>query len=129
MNVLQELEETRVRTTTTIEETDGRLEQEYEARLLAALQEIRSQHEIDLQTVRTELEVLYENKVCYVKTLSEPILCLVYFVLCAAGGWCWCRRWCWAAGLAKSVRDSTEYLRTYGWADHCNTQSAQQPFQ
>ena len=70
-----------------------------------------------------------ENDKCYVKTLSEPIPYLVYFVLCAAGGWCWCWRWCWAAGLAKSVRDSTEYLRTCGWAHHCNTQSAQQPFQ
>lgn len=63
LSVCQELEESRVRTTTTIEEVDGRLEQEYEQRLLEALREIRQQHEVDLQTVRTELEILYENKV------------------------------------------------------------------
>ena len=70
-----------------------------------------------------------ENDKCYVKTLSEPILCLVYFVLCAAGGWCWCRHWCWASGLANSVRNSTKYLRARDRAHYCNTQSAQQPFQ
>ena len=59
----QELEESRTRTTTHIEEVDGRLEGEYEARLLEALREIRSQHEIDIQTMRNDLETLYENKV------------------------------------------------------------------
>ncbi|KAK7116770.1 lamin Dm0-like [Littorina saxatilis] len=66
-----ELEESRVRTTTTIEEVDGRLEQEYEQRLLEALREIRQQHEVDLQTVRTELEILYENKIADLKTQAE----------------------------------------------------------
>ena len=59
----QELEESRIRTSTTIEEVDGRLEKEYEQRLLEALREIRAQHEMDLQTVRSELEILYESKV------------------------------------------------------------------
>lgn len=61
----QELEESRIRTTTQIEEVDGRLEKEYEARLLEALRDIREQHEFDLQTVRSELETLYENKVIF----------------------------------------------------------------
>lgn len=61
----QELEESRIRTTTQIEEVDGRLEKEYEARLLEALRDIREQHEFDLQTVRSELEILYENKVIF----------------------------------------------------------------
>jgi hypothetical protein len=46
-----------------VDEVDSRLEHEYEQRLLEALREIRDKHEIDLQTVRTELETLYENKV------------------------------------------------------------------
>nr|KAG5687541.1 hypothetical protein BaRGS_013643 [Batillaria attramentaria] len=67
----QELEESRVRTTTQIEEVDGRLEQEYEARLLEALRDIREQHEVDLQTVRSELETLYENKIADLKAQAE----------------------------------------------------------
>ncbi|XP_005094526.1 lamin-B1 [Aplysia californica] len=59
----QELEESRVRTTTQLEEVDGRIEQEYEARLQDALREIRAQHDYDLQSVKVELETLYESKV------------------------------------------------------------------
>ncbi|BFY98400.1 hypothetical protein BsWGS_01440 [Bradybaena similaris] len=59
----QELEESRIRTTTTLEEADGRIEQEYEARLQDALREIRAQHDYDLQSVKVELETLYENKI------------------------------------------------------------------
>ena len=60
----QELEESRVRTTTQMEEVDSRVEQEYETRLQDALREIRAQHDYDLQSVKVELEGLYENKVC-----------------------------------------------------------------
>ncbi|CAG5131734.1 unnamed protein product [Candidula unifasciata] len=59
----QELEESRIRTTTHIEDVDGRIEQEYEARLQDALREIRAQHDYDLQSVKVELETLYENKI------------------------------------------------------------------
>uniref|UniRef100_A0A0B7BDN2 Lamin n=1 Tax=Arion vulgaris TaxID=1028688 RepID=A0A0B7BDN2_9EUPU len=59
----QELEESRIRTTTQIEEVDGRIEQEYEARLQDALHEIRAQHDYDLQSVKVELESLYESKI------------------------------------------------------------------
>ncbi|GFO46387.1 lamin [Plakobranchus ocellatus] len=59
----QELEESRVRTTTQLEEVDGRIEQEYEARLQDALREIRAQHDYDLQSVKVELESMYESKI------------------------------------------------------------------
>jgi len=59
----QELEESRIRTTTQIEEVDSRVEQEYEARLQDALREIRAQHDSDLQSVKVELETLYECKI------------------------------------------------------------------
>lgn len=59
----QELEESRIRTTTQMEEVDGRIEQEYEARLQDALREIRAQHDYDLQSVKVELESMYENKI------------------------------------------------------------------
>ena len=61
--VYQELEESRIRTTTQMEEVDGRIEQEYEARLQDALREIRAQHDYDLQSVKVELESMYEGKV------------------------------------------------------------------
>lgn len=66
-----ELEESRTRVTTQLEEVDGRLEQEYEQKLLEALREIREKHEFDLQTVRTELEVLYENKIGDLRAQAE----------------------------------------------------------
>ncbi|GFS18928.1 lamin, partial [Elysia marginata] len=59
----QELEESRIRTTTQMEEVDGRIEQEYEARLQDALREIRAQHDYDLQSVKVELESMYESKI------------------------------------------------------------------
>ncbi|KAH9518452.1 hypothetical protein Btru_016841 [Bulinus truncatus] len=59
----QELEESRIRTSTQLEEVDGRIEQEYEARLQDALREIRAQHDSDLQSVKLELESLYSNKI------------------------------------------------------------------
>ncbi|KAK0070284.1 lamin-B1 [Biomphalaria pfeifferi] len=59
----QELEESRIRTSTQLEEVDGRIEQEYEARLQDALREIRAQHDGDLQAVKAELEQLYNNKI------------------------------------------------------------------
>lgn len=67
----QEIEESRVRVTTQMEEVDGRLEQEYEQRLLEALREIREKHEFDLQTVRSEIEILYENKIADLKAQAE----------------------------------------------------------
>ncbi|XP_050402464.1 prelamin-A/C [Patella vulgata] len=58
-----ELEESRVRTTTEISQIDGAFQDEYEARLADALHELREQHETDLLSVKSELEVLYQTKV------------------------------------------------------------------
>ena len=60
---LQELEEARIRTTTQLEEVDGKYEEEYEARLQDALREIRAQHDYDLQSVKVELETIWQSKV------------------------------------------------------------------
>ncbi|KAL8577274.1 hypothetical protein ACOMHN_062783 [Nucella lapillus] len=67
----QEMEEHSIRTTTKIDEVDGRLEEEYEQRLLEALRDIRSQHEEDLMRVRYELETLYESKLGDLKAQAE----------------------------------------------------------
>ena len=75
-----------MRTTTQIEEVDGRLEQEYEQRLLEALREIREKHELDLQTVRMELETLYEGKVSLTSFLLVSVCCVL--------GWFFFRFWC-----------------------------------
>eukprot|EP00745_Piridium_sociabile_P044901 TRINITY_DN9563_c0_g1_i1.p1 TRINITY_DN9563_c0_g1~~TRINITY_DN9563_c0_g1_i1.p1 ORF type:complete len:607 (-),score=172.55 TRINITY_DN9563_c0_g1_i1:775-2595(-) len=69
----QEIEEHSIRTTTKIEEVDGRLEEEYEQRLLEALREIRGQHEEDLQRVRYELETLYETKIADLKAQADRV--------------------------------------------------------
>ena len=71
--VFQELEESRIRTTTQIEEVDSRVEQEYEARLQDALREIRAQHDSDLQSVKVELETLYECKVRFFPSIQLSI--------------------------------------------------------
>ena len=85
--VFQELEESRIRTTTQIEEVDSRVEQEYEARLQDALREIRAQHDSDLQSVKVELETLYECKVRFfsfnvVVNNNEPQFDMVVFRIC-----------------------------------------------
>lgn len=69
----QEMEEHSIRTTTKIEEVDGRLEEEYEQRLLEALREIRGQHEEDLMRVRYELETLYETKIADLKAQADRV--------------------------------------------------------
>ena len=46
-----------------MEEVDGKYEEEYEARLQDALREIRAQHDYDLQSVKVELETIWQSKV------------------------------------------------------------------
>lgn len=43
--------------------TDGRLAQQYEAKLQQSLQELREQQEANIKANREEIEALYENKV------------------------------------------------------------------
>lgn len=58
----QELKETRTRRQVEITEIDGRLAQEYEAKLQQSLQELRDQYEGQMRVNRDEIELLYEQK-------------------------------------------------------------------
>lgn len=58
----QELQETRTRRQVEISEIDGRLAQQYEAKLQQSLQELRDQHEANIKANREDIELLYENK-------------------------------------------------------------------
>ncbi|CAF4795428.1 unnamed protein product [Pieris macdunnoughi] len=58
----QELQETRTRRQVEITEIDGRLAQQYEAKLQQSLQELREQQEANMKANRDEIEALYENK-------------------------------------------------------------------
>jgi lamin B len=58
----QELTETRTRRQVEISEIDGRLTEEYQAKLQESLQELRDQYESQMRTNRDEIEALYDNK-------------------------------------------------------------------
>ncbi|XP_032678920.1 lamin Dm0-like isoform X2 [Odontomachus brunneus] len=59
----QELSETRTRRQVEISEIDGRLAEQYEAKLQQSLQELRDQYEGQMRANRDEIELLYENKI------------------------------------------------------------------
>ncbi|XP_057323120.1 lamin-C-like isoform X2 [Microplitis mediator] len=59
----QELTETRSRRQVEISEIDGRLAEQYEAKLQQSLQELRDQYEAQMRSNREEIELLYENKI------------------------------------------------------------------
>ncbi|XP_063981766.1 lamin Dm0-like isoform X1 [Diachasmimorpha longicaudata] len=59
----QELTETRTRRQVEISEIDGRLAEQYEAKLQQSLQELRDQYEGQMRANREEIELLYENKI------------------------------------------------------------------
>ncbi|KAJ9584207.1 hypothetical protein L9F63_021442 [Diploptera punctata] len=59
----QELTETRTRRQVEISEIDGRLTEQYEAKLQQSLQELRDQYEAQMRANRDEIEMLYENKI------------------------------------------------------------------
>lgn len=67
----QELSETRSRRQVEISEIDGRLNEQYEAKLQQSLQELRDQYEGQMRGNRDEIEGLYENKI---KSLQAQIL-------------------------------------------------------
>jgi len=46
-----------------ISEIDGRLAEQYEAKLQQSLQELRDQYEAQMRANREEIELLYENKI------------------------------------------------------------------
>ena len=59
----QELNESRTRTTTSIDEYDAGMREEYETKLQDALRTMREEGEEQLRQVREEVEYLYERKV------------------------------------------------------------------
>ncbi|CAH1716846.1 unnamed protein product [Chironomus riparius] len=59
----QELSESRSRRQVEISEIDGRLNEQYEAKLQQSLQELRDQYEAQMRNNRDEIEGLYENKI------------------------------------------------------------------
>ncbi|CAL7951848.1 unnamed protein product [Xylocopa violacea] len=59
----QELTETRSKRQVEISEIDGRLAEQYEAKLQQSLQELRDQYEAQMRANREEIELLYENKI------------------------------------------------------------------
>ncbi|XP_050666684.1 lamin-C-like [Leptidea sinapis] len=67
----QELQETRTRRQVEISEIDGRLAQQYEAKLQQSLQELREQQEANIKANRDEIEALYENKLKNLQSASN----------------------------------------------------------
>ncbi|XP_067624949.1 lamin Dm0 [Eurosta solidaginis] len=59
---IQEMNETRSRRQVEISEIDGRLVEQYEAKLQQSLQELRDQYESQMRANRDEIELLYEQK-------------------------------------------------------------------
>ena len=59
----QELSESRSRRQVEISEIDGRLTEQYEAKLQQSLQELRDQYEAQMRANREEIEGLYESKI------------------------------------------------------------------
>lgn len=49
---------------------DGRLAQQYEAKLQQSLQELREQQEANIKANREDIEALYENKVKLIYVLN-----------------------------------------------------------
>lgn len=58
----QELNDTRKRTMVEISEIDGRLSEQYEAKLQKSLRELRDQYEAQMRANREEVDALYEAK-------------------------------------------------------------------
>lgn len=59
----QQLTETRTRRQVELSEIDGRLAEQYEAKLQQALQDLRDQYEAQMASNRQEIEMLYETKI------------------------------------------------------------------
>lgn len=67
----QQLTETRTRRQVEISEIDGRLAEQYEAKLHHALQDLRDQYESQMANNRQEIELLYENKIKNLQTAAN----------------------------------------------------------
>ncbi|CAH1797736.1 unnamed protein product [Owenia fusiformis] len=67
----QELNETRTRLETSIEEVDGSVNRQYENKLQDALREMRAAHEIQMRIYREETETLYEAKMQDLQNMAD----------------------------------------------------------
>lgn len=67
----QQLTETRTRRQIELSEIDGRLSEQYEAKLQQALQELRDQYETQMANNRQEIEHLYESKIKNLQAAAE----------------------------------------------------------
>ena len=60
---MQELNESRVRMSVSMEEVDGRLQQEYEGKLEEALRHMREENDEQIRMTREETESVFNAKV------------------------------------------------------------------
>lgn len=67
----QELTETRSRRQVEISEIDGRLAEQYEAKLQQSLQELRDQYEAQMRANRDEIELLFDGKIKNIQNASQ----------------------------------------------------------
>lgn len=67
----QELTETRSRRQVEISEIDGRLAEQYEAKLQQSLQELRDQYEGQMRANRDEIEMLFDAKIKNIQNASQ----------------------------------------------------------
>lgn len=67
----QELTETRSRRQVEISEIDGRLAEQYEAKLQQSLQELRDQYEAQMRANREEIELLFDGKIKNIQNASQ----------------------------------------------------------
>ena len=63
---------TEVRTNKQVEisEIDGRLQEQYQARLQSSMQELRENYEEQMKQNRDEVEILYQNKVSHMCSIT-----------------------------------------------------------
>lgn len=67
----QELTETRSRRQVEISEIDGRLAEQYEAKLQQSLQELRDQYELQMRANREQIETLFDTKLKNMSNASQ----------------------------------------------------------
>ncbi|KAJ6628023.1 Lamin-C, partial [Pseudolycoriella hygida] len=67
----QELTETRSRRQVEISEIDGRLAEQYEAKLQQSLQELRDQYEAQMRANRDEIELLFDGKIKNIQNAAQ----------------------------------------------------------
>jgi lamin B len=67
----RELNETRTRTRTEIEEVDGRIAEEYESRLREALQDMRDENDAKIEQARSETEAVFASKLAHLRDVAN----------------------------------------------------------